>query len=54
MAQPGNVQRRQRQDIFAVENEIEARRDARIAALQKRLHPARRNQSLFVLRWSVV
>ena len=47
-------QRRQRQDIFAVEDEIEARRDALIAALQKRLHRASRNQSLFVLRWSVV
>ena len=47
-------QRRQRQDIFAVEDEIEARRDALIAALQKRLHRASRNQSLFTVRWSVV
>ena len=47
-------QRRQRQDIFAVEDEIEARRDALIAALQKRLHRASRNQSLFVVRWGVV
>lgn len=47
-------QRRQRQEIFAVEDEIEARRDALIAALQKRLHRASRNQSLFVVRWSVV
>ena len=47
-------QRRQRQDIFAVEDEIEARRDALIAALQKRLHRASRNQSLLVVRWSVV
>ena len=47
-------QRRQRQDIFAAEDEIEVRRDALIAALQKRLHRAGRNQSLFVLRWSVV
>ena len=47
-------QRRQRQDIFAVEDEIEARRDALIAALQKRLHRASRNQSLCVVRWSVV
>ena len=46
-------QRRQRQDVFAVEDDIEARRDALIAALQKRLHRARRNQSLFVVRWSV-
>ena len=47
-------QRRQRQEIFAVEDEIEARRDALIAALQKRLHRASRSQNLFVLRWSVV
>jgi hypothetical protein len=46
-------QRRQRQDIFAVEDEIEVRRDALIAALQKRLHRTSRNQSLFVLSWSV-
>ncbi len=47
-------QRRQRQDIFTVEDEIEARRDALIAALHKRLHRASRNQSFFVVRWSVV
>ena len=47
-------QRRQQQDIFAVEDEIEARRDALIDALQKRLHRASRNQSLFVVRWCVV
>jgi 3-oxoacyl-(acyl-carrier-protein) synthase len=47
-------QRRQRQDIFAVEDEIEARRDALIAALQKRLARASRNQSRFVVRWNVV
>ena len=47
-------QRRQRQEIFAVEDEIEARHDALIAAVQKRLHRASRKQSLFVVRWSVV
>lgn len=47
-------QRRRRQDICAVEDEIEARRDALIAALQKRLYRTSLNQSLFVLRWSVV
>lgn len=51
---PEAEQRRQRQDIFAVEVEIEARRDALIAALQKRLHRASRNQNLFVVRWSVI
>ncbi len=37
----------------AVEDEIKARRDELIAALHKRLHRASRNQSLFVVRWSV-
>lgn len=45
------VHRRQRQEIFAVEDEIEAPRDALISALQQRLHRASRNHSLFVLRW---
>lgn len=40
--------------IFAMEDENEARRNALVAALQKRLHRASRNQSLFVVRWSVV
>lgn len=47
-------QRRQRQEIFAVEDEIDARRDARIAALEKRLHRASRSQPLFTIRWAVV
>ena len=46
-------QQRQRQDIFAVEDEIDARRDALITALQKRLHRASRNQSMFVVRRNV-
>lgn len=45
---------RLQQDIFAVEDEIEARRDALMAALQKRLHRASRNPSLFVVRWRAV
>lgn len=40
--------------IFAVEDEIEARCDALIAAPQKPLHRASRNQSLFVVCWNVV
>ena len=47
-------QRRQRQDIFAVEDEIETGCDALIAALQKRRHRASRNKNLFVVRWGVV
>lgn len=46
-------QRRQRQEIFAVEYEIEARRDALIEALEKRLHRASRTQTLFTVRWAV-
>ncbi len=47
-------QRRQRQDIFAVEDEIEARRDALIDALEKRLHRASHIRHLFTIRWVVV
>jgi hypothetical protein len=47
-------QRRQRQEIFAVEDEIDTRRDALITALEKRLHRASRSQSLFSNRWFVV
>lgn len=46
-------QRRQRQDIFAVEDEIEARRDALIDALEKRLHRASHTRHLFTIRWQV-
>jgi hypothetical protein len=45
---------RLRQEIFAVEDEIDARRDALIAALEKRLHRARCSQPLFTVRWAVV
>ncbi|PZP79037.1 MAG: ATP-dependent helicase, partial [Ectopseudomonas oleovorans] len=47
-------QRRQRQEIFSVEDEIEARRDALIEALEKRLHRASRTQTLFTVRWAVI
>lgn len=46
-------QRRQRQEIFTVEDEIEARRDALIEALEKRLHRASRTQTLFTIRWAL-
>ncbi len=46
-------QRRQRQEIFTVEDEIEARRDALIEALEKRLHRASRTHHLFTVRWTV-
>jgi hypothetical protein len=50
----GTEHRDQRQDIFAVEDKIEAGRDALIAALQKRLQGASHSQSVFVVRWAVV
>jgi len=47
-------QRRLRQDIFAVEDEIIEKRDALIASLQQRLHEKTDTQTLFTLRWQVV
>lgn len=47
-------QRKQRQDIFAVEDEIIERRDALIQALQERLKQTTDEEHLFTLRWTVV
>ena len=47
-------QRKQRQDIFAVEDEIIERRDALIQALQERLKQTTEEEHLFTVRWSVV
>ncbi len=47
-------QRRLRQDIFAVEDEIIEKRDAPIASLQQRLQEKTDTQTLFTLRWQVV
>ena len=47
-------QRKQRQDIFAVEDEIIERRDALIQALLERLKQTTEEDRLFTLRWSVV
>lgn len=44
-------QRRQRQEIFDVEDEIESRRDALIAALEKRLNQNSHSVRLFRIRW---
>ncbi|GAA3913912.1 SNF2-related protein [Luteimonas lutimaris] len=44
-------QRRQRQEIFDVEDEIEARRDALIAALEQRLNQSSSSVPLFRIRW---
>jgi hypothetical protein len=47
-------QRRQRQEIFAVEDEIIAKRDALIASLQQRLQEKTDTQTLFTVRWQVL
>jgi hypothetical protein len=47
-------QRRQRQEIFAVEDEIIEKRDALIESLQQRLQEKTDTHSLFTLRWQVV
>ncbi|MGV2488438.1 UNVERIFIED_CONTAM: hypothetical protein FOS07_31795, partial [Bacillus mycoides] len=47
-------QRRLRQDIFDVEDEIIAKRDELIESLQQRLQQKTTSQTLFTLRWQVV
>ena len=47
-------QRRQRQEIFAVEDEIIEKRDALIESLQQRLQEKTETETLFTLRWQVV
>jgi ERCC4-related helicase len=47
-------QRKQRQDIFAVEDAIIERRDALIEALQERLKQTTEEEHLFTIYWSVV
>ena len=46
-------QRRQRQEIFAAEDEIMAKRDALIDSLEKRLAQRTEVEPLFTVRWSV-
>ncbi|HFO1988790.1 TPA: SNF2-related protein [Klebsiella pneumoniae] len=47
-------QRRQRQEIFEVEDEIIAKRDELIASLQQRLQEKTSNETLFRVRWQVI
>lgn len=47
-------QRRQRQEIFAVEDEIIEQRDQLIESLQQRLQEKTETNTLFTLRWQVV
>ena len=46
-------QRRQRQEIFDAEDEIQDKRDALISALEKRLKQRTSVDTLFTIRWSV-
>jgi superfamily II DNA or RNA helicase len=46
--------RRQRQRIFDVEDEIAQKRDALIAALERRMVQRTSNETLFTIRWHVV
>jgi hypothetical protein len=47
-------QRRQRQEIFKVEDEIMEKRDALIDSLEKRLSQSSGSEHLFTIRWEVV
>lgn len=44
-------QRRQRQEIFDVEDQIEAKRDLLISALERRLNQRSHSVPLFRVRW---
>lgn len=46
-------QRRQRQDIFDTEDQIQDKRDALIGALERRLKQHTSAETLFTIRWSV-
>lgn len=54
LADQERKQRRQRQDIFVVEDEIIEQRDALIDSLQQRLQEKTEQETLFTLRWRVV
>ncbi|HRQ89919.1 MAG TPA: hypothetical protein PLA50_14065, partial [Bacteroidia bacterium] len=47
-------QRRQRQEVFDVEDEIIVQRDALIESLQQRLREKTTSETLFTVRWRVV
>ena len=46
-------QRRQRQDIFKIEDEIMEKRDSLIASLERRLAQHSATEELFTIRWAV-
>ncbi len=47
------LKRRQRQEIFKVEDDITEKRDALIQSLEKRLAQRTESETLFTIRWSV-
>jgi hypothetical protein len=53
LSQLERQQRKQRQEIFAVEDEIIAKRDVLIESLQKRMQEKTEKDTLFTIRWSV-
>ncbi len=48
------LQRRKREQIFDVQDEIDDKRDAMIAALDSKMHQQSSTQHLFRIRWSLV
>ena len=46
-------QRKMRQRIFDVEDEISAQRDALISSLENALHRKSSNEQLFLIQWSI-
>ena len=47
-------QRKMRQRIFDVEDEISVQRDALISSLENALHRKSSNETLFMLRWNII
>ena len=48
------IQRRQRQRIFDVQDEIEAKRDMLIEKLQTKMKQKTQSETLFLIQWKVV
>jgi exonuclease VII large subunit len=53
IAELERVKRRQRQQIFEVEDDIKAKRDALITALERRLAQRTERATLFTVRWTI-
>lgn len=54
LAEAERTKRRQRKSIFDVEDEIAAKRDELITALQQRLQQRMTSDTLFCVRWKVI